>query len=99
MSGDGRVNLSHGADGGGDGDGLSDDGRLERAVGDGLRAVSNSADLSSVDGRGGHLLGVVGVSTGNESVGNASSGGKGKESLHSGGWLGFVWLVFGVFWY
>lgn len=53
--------------------------------------MSNSADLSSVDGRGGHLLGGgVGVSTGNESVGNASSGGKGKESLHYCGWLGFL---------
>ena len=48
------VGLADGADGGVQGNSLSDNMTISRAVGDGLGAVGDSVDVGSVNGRGGH---------------------------------------------
>lgn len=60
-----RGSLSHGADGGRDGDGDRRD--SARAVGNVRRALGDGLDVGGVDGRGGQLvsgLGVVGLARG-----------------------------------
>lgn len=78
----GLVDRAHG---GRDGDSLSGDMRLGRAIGNLNGAMGDSSDLGGIDGRGSHLLSGVGVAASDESVGSAKSSAEDEKALHFDG--------------